>query len=361
MVKKKDLVIIALAAFCLTATLFMIVSTRSQSQSQYDPWVDLNDDGAINILDAITLSNHFLESGTPINKTALLLELQSKVDSLNSSLLALQSLTTYLQNEVFMMRVGYDAKFAELQTTINTLNATITELQSRNTELENRVSILETLHGLPIDWTNGLVGYWKFDEGNGTEAGDSSGNNNNGTLENGPTWVDGKYGKAVSFDGSDDYVEVPQSSTLDIVDGVSIVAWVYPKASPTFATILSRWYDGWEPDRGIVLQLKEGSYLRFGVIDTINVLDAPFTFETNKWYYIAATWNGSDSRIYVNGIEIGNRSTSGSFTNQNVNLGIGSDLNPFQAGFNGTIDNVMIYNRALTAEEVMAHYLLPPP
>jgi hypothetical protein len=64
MVKKKDLVIVALATFCLTATLFMIVSTRSQT-GQYDPWMDLDDNGQINILDAIDLSNVYGTSGDP--------------------------------------------------------------------------------------------------------------------------------------------------------------------------------------------------------------------------------------------------------------------------------------------------------
>ena len=109
-----------------------------------------------------------------------------------------------------------------------------------------------------------------------------------------------------------------------------------------------------------MLQLHNGSCF-FAVIDDSNHLSATFSFEINKWYYIAATWNGLVSRIYVNGIEIGNRYTAGSFTNQNINLGIGSDLNPFHAQFNGSIDNLMIYNRALTAEEITLHYLLPPP
>jgi hypothetical protein len=65
MVKKKDLVIVALATFCLTATLFMIVSTRSQPENRYNPWMDLDDNGQINILDAIDLSNVYGTSGDP--------------------------------------------------------------------------------------------------------------------------------------------------------------------------------------------------------------------------------------------------------------------------------------------------------
>jgi hypothetical protein len=204
-----------------------------------------------------------------------------------------------------------------------------------------------------------LVGYWRFDEGKGGIVFDSSGNNNHGIL-NGPAWVDGKYGKALSFDGVNDYVEVPQSSSLDIVNSVSVAAWVYPKAFPASGVILGRWYDGTDPDRGIVFQLISDSF-HFGVIDDNNRLLVPFSFEMNKWYYLAATWNGLVSRVYINGIEIGSRSTSGIFINQNLSLGIGSDINPFAWCFNGTIDEVTFYNRALSQEEIIGHYIYPPP
>src|SRR3989338_235532 len=63
--------------------------------------------------------------------------------------------------------------------------------------------------GLKKPPTNlGLVGYWSMDEGSGSYAGDSSGNKNTGTLTNGPTWVDGKRGKALNFDGVNDYVNL---------------------------------------------------------------------------------------------------------------------------------------------------------
>jgi uncharacterized coiled-coil protein SlyX len=129
MAKKKDLVIVALATFCLTTSLFMIVSTRSQSQSQYDPWVDLNDDGQINILEAIIVSNHYLESGDPINKTALLIEvnatyasLVSRIDSLNTTIAAM------------------NASLIAQQSKIDSLNATLASLLSRVDNLEANYS-----------------------------------------------------------------------------------------------------------------------------------------------------------------------------------------------------------------------------
>src|SRR3990167_9085959 len=63
----------------------------------------------------------------------------------------------------------------------------------------------------------GLVGYWSMNEGTGTVAGDASGNNNRGILTNGPTWVDGKRGKALNFDGVGDYVNAGSAASLDDV------------------------------------------------------------------------------------------------------------------------------------------------
>ena len=77
MITKRDLIIAVLATFCLTAILFMILPTQSSPDNGYDPWLDSNDDGTINILDIAAVAVAFGSSGTPINKTALLLGIQT--------------------------------------------------------------------------------------------------------------------------------------------------------------------------------------------------------------------------------------------------------------------------------------------
>lgn len=114
MTNRKDLIVAVLGTFCLTATLFMIVPTRSQSGS-YDPWIDVNDDGSIDMADISIEIDNFMAAGTPIDKTALLLELQARMDSLNASLLDLA---------------------AYLETRITTLEASVAALESRITALE---------------------------------------------------------------------------------------------------------------------------------------------------------------------------------------------------------------------------------
>ena len=87
MVIRKDLVVTVLVTFCLTATLFMILPTRSlPAIGEYDPWLDTNDDGKIDMKDIGAEARAFGSSGTPINKTALLLELQTRIEILEANM-----------------------------------------------------------------------------------------------------------------------------------------------------------------------------------------------------------------------------------------------------------------------------------
>ncbi|MCX6013468.1 MAG: hypothetical protein NTV30_08710, partial [Chloroflexi bacterium] len=72
------------------------------------------------------------------------------------------------------------------------------------------------------------IGAWLFDEGSGNKVKDSSKNGNDGKLT-GTKWVDGKFGKALDFNGSSDYVEIPDSDSLDVTNSIAIVAWIFKK------------------------------------------------------------------------------------------------------------------------------------
>ena len=90
-------------------------------------------------------------------------------------------------------------------------------------------------------FTSDLVAYWKFDEGTGLTASDSSGNGNHGTLVNGPSWAAGITGKALSFDGIDDNVTVPDSSSLGLSNAFTLSAWVLPTAVQNrFTAVMSK-------------------------------------------------------------------------------------------------------------------------
>ncbi len=107
MVRKRDLVISVLVTFCLTAMLFSVRTIRSQTLGQYDPWLDINDNGKINIEDVAWVAKAFGTSGDPVNKTELLYNvndtltsLLAKIDSLNATVIEQQNIINNLNNTV---------------------------------------------------------------------------------------------------------------------------------------------------------------------------------------------------------------------------------------------------------------------
>jgi hypothetical protein len=198
----------------------------------------------------------------------------------------------------------------------------------------------------------GLVGWWRFDEGNGSVAKDSSGFGNDGTVY-GATWVDGKYGKALSFDGTDDYVEVSDSASLDIVVG-TWEAWVYPKAWETEQVnnyVIDKFHV-W----GLIVK---STGVDAGKVDGFAVIggkgyEALTTdkISLNAWSHLAVSYDGETVRVYINGVEkAANANPSGNLANGGT-LYIGQyPAAGYQ--FNGTIDEARIYNRVLSAAEIL--------
>ena len=200
----------------------------------------------------------------------------------------------------------------------------------------------------------GLVGHWKFDEGAGTTVSDSSGNGNTGNLSNGPLWTLGKLGKALYFDGIDDNVIVSDSLSLDLTASFTLSAWVNPaSASTSFTPVIIKDYKYW-------LFASAGGYCGdgspiAGFTEQIHyAVCQPLPLPTNTWTHLAATYNGSTLTLYRNGIAVDTRAVSTTFFPSTGNLQIGSSQDP--SYFNGLIDEVRVYNRALSDIEIQTIY-----
>jgi len=207
-----------------------------------------------------------------------------------------------------------------------------------------------------------LVGYWKFDEGTGTTAADSSGKGNDGTLVNGPTWIaDGKYGGALKFDGVNDYVYVRDSDTLDVTNNFTIEHWFRPNSSINQWDTVTKSVGGGNYESFRINPANQ-SQLCFQWSNTSQRNFTCFTvnFVTGAWHHIAVTFVNGNVSLYFNGTYVDSQTVP--FTSIYASTGylfIGTRNGGYN-WVNGTIDEVRIYNRALSADEIWNHYVHGP-
>ena len=201
--------------------------------------------------------------------------------------------------------------------------------------------------------TNGLVGWWKLDETEGTLASDSSGNGHNGTLLNGPTWTTGQLSGALSFDGTNDQVTCADSPALRISGEMTIAFWMKKSAESKDASfvvgkgnIKVRNYIIWEEagnDRRLLFQQLDSAGQGINLWTTSKLA-------VGTWYHVAAVVRGTMVSLFINGKFDGSkkRSIAGPTTTDPLAFGYGG----WNVHFPGVLDDVRIYNRALPDDEV---------
>ena len=231
---------------------------------------------------------------------------------------------------------------------ITTLNSTENVLLGYVYEYDNIGLVVSRATKPP-----GLVGYWKFDEGSGTTAYDSSGYSNHGTLVNGPVWTTGQVDGALNFNGLDDYVNVNDDPSLDIPEKITIEAWVNVDNGSDFRAVVVkqanyhfRIHDGY---LGFVFWSAGGWR---GAEDNTTLLD------NDTWYHVAVSFDTVNNiiKFYANGDNVKTMTNSWNMVTNDNPLTIGSASGAIKNYFNGTIDEVAIYNRGLTPEEIQQHY-----
>ncbi|MEK7397464.1 MAG: LamG domain-containing protein [Candidatus Poribacteria bacterium] len=199
------------------------------------------------------------------------------------------------------------------------------------------------------------VGMWLFNEGNGGVVKDSVGKCKDGKI-NGAIWADGKFGKALSFNGSSDYVEVPDMPDLNPKKTMSMGCWVYVKGNAgQHRDIISK--DGESAERQYLLTSSDVNKFRAHIWTsdgTAHYFDGKTSVELETWYHVAQTYDGKILKLYVNGKEDGNVSFSGDIivTAQPVRIGGGANAGATPYHTPGIIDEVFIFNSALEQEDV---------
>jgi hypothetical protein len=204
--------------------------------------------------------------------------------------------------------------------------------------------------------TTGLVGAWAFDDGSGTTARDTSGNGNTGTLLNGPTWTAGKIGQALSFNGVNQYVSVPHASGFDAYP-LTLAMWMKTSTTAGVRGLVNKYVPG--SSNGYEVFVSNGNLCAWYFRDSSNSVSdgsgCPFNipgYNDNQWHHVAFVVDALGGRLYVDGVQRaagGWTGTGGApSTTQDVHIGVGG-----AEYFQGVLDDVRIYNRALSATEVL--------
>jgi hypothetical protein len=206
--------------------------------------------------------------------------------------------------------------------------------------------------------SDGPSGYWRLGETSGTTANDASGGDP-GTYKNGALLGQASLlpadsaNRSVRFDGTNDFVNIPSSSSLSPASKVSVEAWIKPNALPTtgnFASVASK-------PESYSIQFN-GPRLEFTIMQakTRRRLQAPAgAIAVGQAYHVLGTYDGTTQRLYVNGTEVAGAALTGAITTNTNALDIASWSEGTEA-FNGTIDDVAVYTSALSAARVAAHY-----
>lgn len=203
----------------------------------------------------------------------------------------------------------------------------------------------------------GLVAAYGFEEGSGSSVADASGQDNDGDID-GATWTtSGKFGNALDFDGVNDLVLVSDSSSLALDSAMTLSAWVRPASSANVRRpVVSKSGNGAEGIWGLTSRSPNtGPGLGVRRAGGWQVASSPTVLDEDEWVHLAATWDGSTGRIYVDGDLAASGTIDGTALTSTGAMKIGaSNLIAMDNFFDGLIDEVRVYNRALSTQEIQA-------
>ncbi len=207
------------------------------------------------------------------------------------------------------------------------------------------------------DITGDMIANWKFDEGDGSIADDSAGANH-GTIY-GAQWTTGKVGGALSFDGVNDYVNCGNDSVFDITDRITLAAWIKVNSFDIgWQAIVTKGDGAWRLQRAGF-----GDTIEFACTGLL-VNGGPWIFgntpvNDSRWHHVAGVYDGSKLYLYVDGMLDVSKVATGTINTNDYPVYIGDNAEFLTRPYwNGRIDDVRIYERALSAGEIRGLYFM---
>ena len=198
--------------------------------------------------------------------------------------------------------------------------------------------------------STGLVAAYSFSAGSGSVLADVSGNGNNGTIANATWTTSGKYGDALVFNGTNARVNINDSASLHLTTGMTLEAWVNPSTlNSNWRDVIYKGNDNYWLEATSTSGSKPAAGATLGSSDVDTLGTAALT--TNTWAFLTKTYNGSTLALYVNGTLVSSLAHTGNIATSTNPLQIGGD-SIYGQYFQGMIDNVRIYNSALTQAQI---------
>ena len=195
-----------------------------------------------------------------------------------------------------------------------------------------------------------LVAAYSFNEGTGATVADASGTGNAGTTTS-TTWsTSGKNAGALSFNGTSSIVNIPDSASLHLSTGMTLEAWVRPTTvSNAWRDVIYKGNDIYFLEATSTTSSRPAGGITVGTSDTVTYGTAALA--VNTWTHLALTYDGANLRLYVNGTQASSAARTGTIATSTNALQIGGD-SLFGQRFAGLIDDVRVYNNALTAAQI---------
>jgi len=203
-----------------------------------------------------------------------------------------------------------------------------------------------------------IIAAWLFDEGSGKVLKDTSGSGNDGEIFGSAKWVEGKFGKALFFDGGKtgvDYISVPDSDILDIEEEITIAYWAKAESFGGLRMPIKK-------EAVYALDISESNIALY-IANPSEAWKGPATGKTglsaNEWYHLAGTFDGETMRVFVNAKEDGKAEYKGTIAVTDRVLMMGVNVLNNEAfrnvpSYHGTLDDMAIFNIALDANEIQA-------
>jgi hypothetical protein len=207
-------------------------------------------------------------------------------------------------------------------------------------------------NGPPPPPASGLIAAYGFEETSGTSVNDASGRGNGGTITGATRITTGRFGNALSFNGTSNFVTVPDSASLRLTTGMTLEAWIYQAADTNYRTVLLK-----EAAGDLAYALYGASTYGTSSVKRPSAwlgpdnLGATSTLTLNAWKHLATTYDGTNWRLYVDGVQVATRAFAKPIPTSTGAFKIGGN-GIWGEFFSGRIDEVRVYDRALSGPEL---------